>query len=280
VGLWQKFVYVFVAYIEAIKAMRRGRLWQPFLLYLLIEFSVVGLLYFGVRPGLAAVFSGPLSFAIPARFFHYPDHLLLLAPVTFRMLIPFGALLESLLVAAGTLMFVSHFQGQAIPSTAGSIAEVKPKYIQFVLFWLITFALLYGYQMLFGSLTKDLWTGFAKRRMAVEFADIGLSSVINALLAYTTVVIVIGRTSVAQTIQRALRMFRRNFFSTCTFVFVSTLLVFPLNATLRNAGGWMGRFNPEVLLLVVAGSLVAAAVSTFLLVGLLTFWYLQYREAT
>lgn len=277
---WQKFVQFLLTFRHAFASMRRGRLWIPFLLYALVEVLLVAVVYFGVRPPLADFFAGPLSFMVPDAFFHYPAHLALLPAVFYRLLIPFGALLESLLIAAATLMFIRHIKRESVPATGSAVSEVKFGYWQFVIFWVLTFALLYAFQTLYGGATGQLWAGYAKRRAAVGVGEFIGSTFFNALLAYATAIIVYERTSLWRTLVRSLRVFFDSPVYTFCFVLFGSLLTYPLATIMGDAADWMGRFNPEVMLLLVFANIVLGVIASFVGAATLAFWYIQRQEVT
>jgi len=278
VNAWQKIGQFFLTYRSVFAAMRRVRVWLPFVLYALIEVLLLTWVYFGVRPPFVDFFRGPLSFVVPSGFFHYPVHMLVLPQVFYRLLIPFGAVFESLLMAAATWVFVSYFQNRPLPGLSKALSEVKFGFGQFVLFWVISFALLYAYQYLADATLGGLWIGYARRRMAVEAVTVAGSVLMNCLVAYSTIVILAERSRVGSTLMISLRTFGRHFISTFLFVGISALIVYPMNFVLQQAGTWIGRFNPEVMVLVLGANILVGTLAAFLATGVLTLWYLLQRQ--
>jgi hypothetical protein len=222
-----------------------------------------------------------LGFMLPADFFSYPMHLILLPSVFYSkwLMIPVGALLESVLVAAATLMFVRFAARDLVPGFREALREVRFSYLQFVLFWLINFFLLWGYSELYHLTLGDLWLGFGRRRAALAAVNVGLSILINGLLAYTTVIIVTERTRFGETLARSLGAFGRHWFATLTIVAIGTGIVWPFQKALQRAPEWIGRFNPEVMLAVLGASALAAVLATYLMAAALAFWYLMHRRS-
>jgi hypothetical protein len=147
-----------------------------------------------------------------------------------------------------------------------------------VLLWGLNYLLLWGTNELFNLAVGDLWLGFARRRAALDLVHLLLGAVVNSILAYATVVIVMERTALGDTLRLALRSFRRHWFATCATVFAGTLITLPFARLLETAPSWIARFNPEVVLVVTCGSLLAGAIASYLVLSVLTFWYLLHRS--
>jgi hypothetical protein len=282
VNPWQGVNRFLLTYREALAAMGRARIWTPFLLYLGVQAIVLGLLVLAVRPPFVDFFASLPRFVIPEPFFSYPLHFLLLPSVYFaKVSTPFGALIESLLVAAATVMFVRFFADRdTVPRLGRALTEVRHAYPLFVAFWVLNYLLLLGYGQLFDATLGDLWIGYGRRRMVLEAGRIGLSALINSFLAYSTVIIVTERTSFLQTLGRSLRFFGRHWLATFCFVVVASLLLWPLGKAMQQAPEWIGRFNPEVMLALVGASVLWGTIMTFVLTAVLCFWYLLHRPTT
>jgi hypothetical protein len=258
--------------------MGRIRIWAPFLVYAVVQGLLLAWVFLGVRSPFADFFKGPLSFMVPPGFFSYPMHLLILPQVFYRILIPFGALLESLLMASATWIFVFYFQNRPLPGLRKALSDVKFGFGQFVVFWLISFLLLYAYQLAFDATLGGLWIGYGKRRMALEAANVAMAVLVNSLIAYATIIILAERTKLGGTLVRALRAFGRHFIATVLFVGFSSLLVYPVNFILQQAGSWISRFNPEVMLFIMGANILVGSLAAFLATGVLTLWYLLQRQ--
>ena len=80
------------------------------------------------------------------------------------------------------------------------------------------------------------------------------------------------------TLSLSLRTAFRRGLATWVTVVAGTLLTWPLSLVLTRAPEWVGRFNPEVVVLVTVLSLLAIMVASYLVTGVLTFWYLLHRR--
>jgi hypothetical protein len=280
VNPWQGINRFLLTYREALAAMRRFRIWSPFLLYLVVQLVVIGVLALAVRPPFVDFFARLPHFVIPEAFFSYPLHFLLLPFVYFRVLsVPLGALFESFLVAAATLMFVRFFADRGtVPGIGRALAHVRSGYLLFVAFWVLNYLLLLGYHYLFDATLGDLWVGYGRRRMLLDTSEIALSVLINSLLAYTTVIIVTERASFLHTLTRSLRFFGRHWLATLCFVGIARVLMWPFGWFLQQAPEWIGRFNPEIMLLVMGADVLWGTIMTFVLTAVLCFWYLLDRQ--
>jgi len=280
VNPWQGINRFLLAYREALVAMTRRRTWSPFFTLFLVQIVLAVWLYLSVRPPFVDFLRAWPESVIPPQFFGYPLHMLLLPSVLYgRILVPFGALLESAMLAAATLVFIQFAQRQALPGLGAALRGIRFGYWQFVAFWVLNFALILGLRALFEMTVGDLWIGFARRRMALEAAQIGLSVVVNGLIAYSTVIIVTERTTFLQTLGRAVEFFGRHWFSTLCIVGFGTLILLPSNLLMQRAHEWIGRFNPEVMMAVLGFSMISAMLAYYLMASVLCFWYLMHRSS-
>ena len=279
---WQGINQFLLTYREAFAAMGRTRIWAPFAVLLVIQAGLLALLYFGVRPPLTDFLRLGMGFVLPEGFFSYPMHLLLLPSVFYSkpLMILVGVAFEAILLGAATLMFVRFAARDVVPGLPTALREVRFGYIQFALFWLLNFLLLWGYSELYHLTLGDLWIGFARRRAALEALNVGLSVLINSLLAYSTVIIVTERTRFGETLARTVREFGRHWFATIAMVAIGTAIVWPFQKLLVKAPEWIGRFNPEVMLAAIGASAVSGLLATFLMAAALTFWYLLHRRTS
>jgi hypothetical protein len=193
------------------------------------------------------------------------------------MMVPAGLLIESILMAAATWIFVCHAMQKPLPGFRLSIVEVKFGYAQYMLFWLLNYLLLLGYRYAFDQAFGDLWIGFARRRLLLDFANLGGGAALNALLAYATVIVVVERSAFSESLKRTLRAFGRHWLATLTIVGVGTLIVYPSGYLIQNAPKWLGRFNPEVMLAVLVLSIFLGVLATYFMAASLCFWYLMHR---
>lgn len=276
---WQRTNQFLLVVSRAFGATVRIRTWSPFLLYAIAQAVLTGVLYFGVRPPLNALLYALPDSLVPPQYFSYPMHLLLIPSLLYNeAMLPLGLFMESLLQAAATWIFVRYALSDRVPNLRAAIVEVRFGYWQFVVIWLLNYALLRGSTALFGLAFDDLWIGFERRRLALEIVHLAFGAVFNSLLAYATIVIVLERTSLPGTLRLALATFRRHWFATFVTVLAGTLLTLPLARVLESAPTWIGKFNPEVILGVTAVTLFVGAIASYLVTAVLSFWYLTHRQ--
>lgn len=277
---WQGLNRFLLAIRESLAAMGRARIWVPFVVYLAVQCLLLVWLYYGVRPPWVDFLALLPDFVIPPEFFRYPLHFLLLPGVFFnRVLLPFGAFLEVLLLASATLMFAQYARREAIPTLAGAWRAVRSRYGQLIIFWILNYLLLLGYRELFDALLGDLWIGYGRRRMLVDALDVSGAVLVNAFLAYSTVIIVLEKTSFLATLRQTISAFGRHLIATFFIVLIGTLIVMPASKIMQQAPQWIGRFNPEVMLGVMGGAIVSGTIATFIMTAMLCFWYLLHRPA-
>lgn len=276
---WQLLNQYLFQWGRALGAMFRLRTWAPWGVLLLVQGALLSLLYFAVRPPLSGMLRSTPTWILPPGFFDYPTHLLLLPAVLYNRLLPVaGLLVESLLQAAATWIFIRHARGQSLPGLCAAVSEVRASYAQLVLFWLLNHALLIGSGALFDLAVGDLWSGYSRRRFALDVAQFLLTATVNSVLAYSTAVIVLERTSPRATLRHTLRALLRHPLATWTTVLAGTLLTVPFSLALGSASEWIRDFHPEVVILILSGSLLASVIASYLVVAVLTSWYLVYRR--
>jgi hypothetical protein len=277
---WRLLNQYLLVWGRAFQALARPRTWTPFGLWLLVQGALLWFLYAGVRPPIRHLLEALPGWIVPAGFFSYPTHLLLLPSVLYNRFLPVpGALVESLLNAAATWIFVRYALGQSPSGWRSAVSEVRQAYGQLVLLWILNYALLRGFMELSNLALGDLWLGFGRRRAALESVQFLAAAAVNSLLAYSTVVIVLERSGTARTLRLAWRTLLRHPLSTWVTVVVGMLLTVPFSLVLGSAPEWIGRFHPEVVLLVTGASLLAGTLASYLVVAVLTFWYALHRRA-
>jgi hypothetical protein len=263
---------------QSIRASARIKTWTPFLLYGFLQVVLAAWLYVSVRPPLTDFTHLLPQFVIPDGFFSYPVHLLYIPSVLYnKLMVPAGLFFESLLMAAATWVFVRYAMQKPLPGLSLSLTEVRFGYPQYILFWLLNYLLLLGYRYVFDLAFGDLWLGYERRRMLLDIANLGVGAALNALLAYATVIVVVERTAFGASLRRTLQAFGRHWFATLTIVVMGTLIVYPSGYLIQNAPKWIGRFNPEVTLAVLALSIVLGMLATYFMAASLCFWYLMHR---
>jgi hypothetical protein len=279
---WQGINQFLLTYREAFAAMGRIRTWAPFGLFFLVQMALLALLYFGVRPPFTDTLRLGLGFVLPESFFSYPMHLLIIPAVFYSkpLMILLGASLEAVLLGAATLMFVRFAARDLVPGLSKALREVRFGYLQFAIFWLVNFALLWGYSELYQLTLGELWIGFERRRAALQALNFGLSVLINCVLAYSTVIIVTEGARIGETLVRTVKTFGRHWFATIMIVAIGSGIVWPFQNWLLDAPNWIGGFNPEVMLAAIGINALVALLATYLMTAALTFWYLLHRRTS
>ncbi len=273
----EKFNFFLSTYGRMFVALFNVRLWPPFLLYLIVMMLIV----LGVQSMFSPLLSGwliPLAtWLVGDNILHYPQHLAYL-PYTFQMLnlVP-SLLLESLLTAAGVLMFVAYFRQQS-PAFGSSVRAASKYYPKIVLIWLVNVVLIYLLFKFLPGLFKDFVNGSPRREMALMIGLQGLSALLSALFIYAIPYLVVRNRSLGTCFAGSFSLFFKHFFTTYFLVgipqFVTLFLVIPL----QSADTIVLKFNPGVVLLLTYGMAVMFALTSFFTTGSIVRFFLETSE--
>jgi hypothetical protein len=282
----EKFNFFLSTYGRMFVALFNFRLWPPFLLYLIVTVLIV----FAIQSMFSPLLSGwviPLVFSLvrifsfggpdPQFMLHYPDHLAGL-PYAFQCsnIVP-SLLLESLLTAAGTLMFAAYFRQQS-PAFGTSVRAAAKYYLKIVLIWLVTVVLFLLLFKFLPGLFRDFVQGSPRREIALMIGMQGLSALLLALFIYAIPYLVISNRTLGACFTGSFSLFFKHFFTTYFLVaipqFVTLLLVIPL----QRADQIVLKFNPGLVILMTYGMAVLFALTSFFMTGSIVRFFLQTSE--
>jgi hypothetical protein len=273
----EKINFFLSTYGRLFVALFNVRLWSPFLLYLIVMMLIV----LGVQAMFSPLLSGwliPLAtWLVGDNILHYPQHLTYL-PFTFQMLnlVP-SLLLESLLTAAGVLMFVAYFRQQS-PAFGSSVRAASKYYPKIVLIWLVNVVLVYLLFRFLPGLFRDLVNGAPRREMALMIGLQGLSALLSALFIYAIPYLVVRGRSLGGCFAVSFSLFFKHFFTTFFLVgipqFVTLFLVIPL----QSADTIALKFNPGVVLLLTYGMVMMSTLTSFFTTGSVVRFFLETSE--
>ena len=186
-------------------------------------------------------------------------------------------LLESLLTAAGVLMFVAYFRRER-PAFADSVRIASKYYPKIVFIWLVNVVLIYLLFKFLPGLFRDFVDGSPRREMALMIGMQGLSALLSALFIYAIPYLVVRSRSLGASFSGSFSLFFKHFFTTYFFVavpqFLSLLLIIPL----QNADTIVTKFNPEVVVLMTYGMAVMFALTSFFTTGSIVRFFLETSE--
>lgn len=273
----EKFNFFLSTYGRMFVALFNVRLWPPFLLYLIVMMLIVFCIQSMFSPLLSGWLIPLATWLVGDNILHYPQHLAFL-PYTFQMfnLVP-SLLLESLLTAAGILMFVAYFRQQS-PAFGSSVRAASKYYPKIVLIWLVNVVLIYLLFKFLPGLFRDFVIGSPRRAIALMIGMQGLSALLSALFIYAIPYLVVRKRSLGACFAGSFSLFFKHFFTTYFLVgipqFVTLFLIIPL----QRADAIVFKFNPGVVLLLTYGMTVLFALTSFFATGSIVRFFLETSE--
>jgi hypothetical protein len=273
----EKFNFFLSTYGRMFVALFNFRLWPPFFIYLIVTAIIVFCIQSMFSPLLSGWLIPLATWLVGDGVLHYPQHLALL-PYTFQMfnLVP-SLLLESLLTAAGILMFAAYFRQQS-PAFGSSVRAASKYYPKIVLIWLVNVVLIYLLFKFLPGLFRDFVSGSPRREIALMIGMQGLSTLLSALFIYAIPYLVVHNRPLSACFSGSFRMFFKHFFMTYFLVglpqFLTLLLVIPL----QRADKIVTTFNPGVVILMTYGMAVLFALVSFFATGSIVRFFLVTSE--
>ncbi len=273
----EKLNFFLSTYGRMFVALFNVRLWPPFLLYLIVMVLIVLAVQSMFSPLLSGWLIPLATWLVGDGVLHYPQHLALL-PYTFQMfnLVP-SLLLESLLTAAGVLMFAAYFRQQS-PQFGGSVRDASRHYTKIVVIWLVNVVLVYLLFKFLPGLFRSFVVGSPRREIALMLGMQGLSALLSALFIYAIPYLVVRGRSLGASFTGSFSLFFKHFFTTYFFVaipqFVTMVLVIPL----QSASTLVLRFNPGIVVLMTYGMAILFALASFYTTGSIVRFFLETSE--
>jgi hypothetical protein len=266
-------------WLETFKGLRRPVVILPFLAYGLIE---MGLLWssshFYERPW-GYLWVPVLSWFPGAGSLHYPSYFLALPMLLGRLDLVLSALVGSLTVGWGILVFRDTFVASARNTGSGlgvALGRAVPLIVIGVLVATLTMLLQWAVNALGHSLLKAWLEGSPVRGFALQFL---VNVVLQAALVYVPVVLLLSERGLPAALGEGLGFFWRHRVMSILLVLLPLLLLVPLSLPVLDVAATSrlaAKLEPEAIFKLCALTVAAAALISLLLAGATVRFFL-YR---
>jgi hypothetical protein len=266
-------------WLETLKGLRRPVVILPFLVYVLVElFALWTSAHFYQKPWgyvwipLLTWFPGP-------GVLQYPNFFLALPMLSARIDLVLSAVLGSVTVGWGVLIFRETFLAQAPPigaSLSVALRRAGQLIVIGIVAALVSMAFQWGLEGLGRTALRNWLQGSPVRSFALQF---GLSTLVQALLLYVPLVLLLNERGVVGSFREGLGFALRHRMMSVLLVLLPLLLLVPLslpvvdmNATSR----LVAKLEPEVIFKLCALTVAVAGLISLLLTGAAVRFFL-YR---
>jgi len=253
------------AWIESIRGARQFRTWAPFLVLILLQGLLLVLLTFFYEP-LTAWFAVPfVQAAASEQALHYPQFFLVLPGIFSRAGVWLDWLVGSLLYGAAFLLIWRAAAGQPVEGSwaqagrsYGKLLLVRVPPILFALFLLFVLpAILPGGE---GGIRGN-------RLRLLRYGSFAFGVTIEALFVYAPLAVVVLGRPAGRAIRDSFTMLARVPLTTFLIVLVPNLVQVPVSAVLRRSDSVVRSLAPEVVVWLVAGSILVYAVINYFILA-------------
>jgi hypothetical protein len=269
----EQVVLGWIAFARTVREVLRPRLWVPWLAIACANLLVVALLWWFAHPLVSWAMAPLVRLTGGEDALRYPQIFRMMPALYGRFEVVVGALLGSVMIGAGTLLFASRFRGGlAEPREAfrQAMRRALPLVLASLPFNLLVVALSFGVEWLVAE--RD--SGALVRRAAYA-AVLGGSIVLQSLFLYVPALVVIEQRGVLGAFAELPRTWVRGFWSALALGTVLVLPLLPLHVLSGRASMLVDRGTPELVGVVVVFQILIAMTLGFLLCGSATLVYLS-----
>lgn len=268
----------FWLWLQCFKSMRSVQTFVPFLLYAIIQTVLLFALINFSKPPFSGLFVPIIRSLFGEPALHYPNFFMVLSPLYSQINIILSGLIGIVIIGMATYTFAGAFNGE--PGGLGKSLKITfPKYGTLFVIWIIetalTLVMIIGVPRLLDILLQPSY------RMSRIFELVGLllAIFIASIFAYTTVLIILDKQKLFQSIAKTFSIFKKNAGTSFFLVAVPTLLYFPINFLTRKAPVLMTKFSPEIIVLLLGTGILISLFSSYFMIGSITRFYLLLSKS-
>lgn len=245
----------FWAWLECFRDFRRARVWAPFLLLGAVQLFVVLVLTQFHRPLLAPLLAPLIQALVGAPGLHYPQFYSALPSIFGRINPILDWLVGSFILGAAVLVLWHSALGMRDRETWGLAAR---RYLSLLAVRLPLLLLLLGIAWVIPmALLPDSGEVEGNTLRLLRYGTFVIGVILEMLFVYAPVVLLLESSSVLPALGRGLKVLGKAPVATALVVGVPNLLQLPISWALRRADTVVQNLNPEVVLVMVAGAIIA-----------------------
>lgn len=262
-------------FTTAVKALGNYRVWVPLLAYLLLKITLV-LVYTGTPNGpLASLWRAIVPEAARGAVSHYPGHLLIMPMILGRVEIALDVLVNVVFQGA-TVFLIAWVLTQKPLSIDRAFRGTLARYLPAIGVTAIASSVLYGVFFL-PELVAPESVGVPPIVVKGAVTIVGLA--VQALFIFTLPLVLLARASVIGAVRESFSLASREFVTTFMIVVVPFLLTIPVILLEGKAELLIAKLSPDILVHVQIARELGQWLSTVVLIGGLTAYYLNRKGA-
>ncbi len=255
----------------------RPAIWLPFLLVGCVQAAALLLVVSFHQPVLVPIGVPLVKLLAGDLATHYPILYFALPTIYFRMNLAISVLIASIAGGAATLLFARAF---GLAGEHGAWSRAWRRAPALIITSLLVVALWFGISALGQLVPQEVQQRSFAARWGTRGGTLFLSVVVQCFLIYTTAWIVLMGHKIWPAIRDSVRVSARTLLPTFLAVAVPTLLLFPFSYAGGRADFIASKFKPEMVGGLLAATVVAEVIVTFLLVGTVTRLFVWRMEGS
>jgi len=273
-----KFKRLIWLWMQCFKSMRSVQTFVPFLLYAIIQTLLLYSLLNFSKPPFSSLFVPIIQSLFGEPALHYPNFFMVLSPLYSQINIILSGLIGIVIIGMATYIFAGTFNGER-NGLGQSFKITLPKYGILFIIWIIETAfilvMIIGVPQILNSLLQPSY----RLSRIFELVGLLLAIVVASIFAYTTVLIILDKQKLFQSIAKTFLIFKKNAVTSFFLVALPTLLYFPINYLTKKAPILVTKFSPEIIVILLGTGIVISFFSSYFMIGSITRFYLLLSES-
>lgn len=273
-----KFKRLIWLWMQCFTSMKNVMTFVPFLLYAAVQaLLLLSLVNFSQHP-LSKLWAPLIDRMFGESALHYPNFYIILSPLYSQINIVLSGLVGIVIIGTTTALFFGTFNGEKY-RLGRSFNMTLSRYGMLFLVWLIetalTLLMVIGIPLLLNSFFQPDY------RLSQIFEMIGLlfGILIASIFAFTTVLIVVEKQKLFQSIAKTFLLFKHNAVTTFFLIAVPTFIYFPINYFARKAPILVTKYSPEIIVTILGAGIFISFLSSYFQVGSITRFYLLLNQS-
>jgi len=266
-------------FLQSLRIFVKPKLWVPFFLFALIDFSWLFLLVNFYYPPVNRLMSPLLQLFYDKMILHYPHFYFAMPQIKlYGSMVILQLLFSIVLYAAGVYVFGSYFNKEKIDLRSG----FKKAFISLpalIPVWFIKTALTILIFILTGPVVIEAMSGRPNAHLLSFFSMQMIGLIVSCLLIYAYPAIILNSRSFSSAVKESLSLFKRNLFTTFLFHFVAWFITFPVGYIITaHLNTILTKFSTNVLEILMTIQIFAGFLSAMLLYATITYLYISQTK--
>jgi hypothetical protein len=263
----------FAAWLATLKAMFTPWVWGPFLLLAGIQCLLLWLLVIAPSPTFGGWPIELLRYWFGPAVGHYPAHLVVTPYMFFRLAILLYGIFGIVAYAMATGAFARKFTG-AWDGPGNFFSSALKRYLPLFVIWLVTTGIIFFALMRIPEVMADWTYGSPRRDLFVNVASRIVMLLFMSFWAYTTVLLIVERSSLLTAVRTSCRRFLRHPMATFFLLGIPYAITIPFSLMASKSAHLAQQFRPETIVFALILVIITQFVAMIITCGSVTYFYL------